>query len=83
MYHVYLLQSEKDQGFYIDFTTRTVEQRLVEHQHGLVDSTKHRQPVKLVYYEAYENETMARKRELELKRFASSYQGLMKRLGYK
>lgn len=83
MHFVYILKSRKDDGFYVGFTTRTPDQRLIEHQNGLVDSTKNRRPVDLVYYEAYTDETMARKRELDLKKFASSYQGLMKRLGYK
>ena len=83
MHIVYILQSAKDHGFYIGFTTRTAHERLIEHQNGLVDSTKNRRPVSLVYYEAYVNEQMARKRESDVKRFASSYQGLMKRLGYK
>ncbi len=83
MHHIYLLKSEKDAGFYIGFTNRTPQERLVEHQNGLVDSTRNRRPVNLVYYEAYVDEAKARKREIDLKKFASSYQGLMKRLGYK
>ena len=83
MYYVYLLRSEKDKGFYIGFTTRDVRERLVEHQNGIVDSTKNRQPIELIYFEAYTNESQARERELKLKDFGSSYTGLLKRLGFK
>ncbi len=83
MYHVYLLQSEKDTGYYIGFTTRSIEERFVEHQDGLVDSTRNRRPMKLIYAENYLSEALARKRERDLKQFGSAYQGLLKRLGEK
>ncbi|MEN9558147.1 MAG: hypothetical protein RL141_516 [Candidatus Parcubacteria bacterium] len=82
MYYVYLLKSEKDQGFYIGFTS-DLERRQIEHQHGIVDSTRDRRPIRLVYYEAYETETLARMREQNLKDFGSAYVGLLKRIGQK
>ncbi|MDQ5919481.1 MAG: putative endonuclease [Patescibacteria group bacterium] len=83
MNYVYVLQSEQDHGFYIGFTTRLPEERLVEHQNGLVDSTRNRRPMKLIYFEAYADAGLARKREQHLKDFGSAYTGLLKRLGLK
>lgn len=54
--------------------------RSVEHQNGLVDSTMHRRPVELVYYEAFQTETLAGKRENQLKQFGSTYRGLIQRI---
>ena len=81
MYFVYILKSQKDLGFYIGFTTRTPKERFVEHENGLVDSTKNRRPVELIYFEAYFDESLARQRERSLKDFGSAYVGLLKRLG--
>jgi len=83
MFYVYLLQSDKDHGFYIGFTTRSVEERFGEHENGFVDSTKNRRPLVMVYYEAYLSESLARQREANLKEFGSAYTGLLKRLGLK
>lgn len=82
MYFVYLLKSEKDNKFYIGFSS-DLAQRMVEHHKGLVDSTKYRQPLKLIYYESYEEEKLARLRERRLKEFGSAYTGLLKRLELK
>ena len=50
MYFVYVLESGKDKGFYTGFTAN-LERRIEEHNKGLQCSTKHRLPLKLVYYE--------------------------------
>ena len=42
-YFNYVLKSKKDGNFYIGFTT-DLENRLNEHQKGLVKSTKNRRP---------------------------------------
>jgi len=44
-----------------------VQQIIQEHANGEVTSTKCRLPLKLIYYEVYENETDARLREKYLK----------------
>jgi putative endonuclease len=80
MYYTYLLKSEKDGGFYIGYS-QNVERRLKEHKDGLVDSTKNRRPIKLVYLEGYDSVEKARAREMKLKEFGSAYQALIKRLG--
>ena len=82
MFYVYLLKSEKDQGYYIGYTS-DLQRRFQEHLHGLVDATKHRHPIKLLYYEAYQGESDARERESKLKQFGSAYTGLLKRLNEK
>ena len=80
--HVPFLKSEKDGGFYIGFSS-DIERRRLEHLNGLVDSTKNRRPIRMIYYEAYEIEALARERERKLKEFGSAYTGLLKRLGEK
>jgi len=82
MYYVYLLKSRLDNGFYIGYSSN-LKIRFSQHSNGLVNATRHRRPLELVYYESYEQETLARQREIKLKQFGSSYTGLLKRLGYK
>jgi len=62
MYYVYILLSERDQKRYIGFT-QDLERRIVEHNSGLVKSTKNRIPLKLIYFERFENKVEAMKRE--------------------
>ena len=62
----YVLKSKKDGNFYIGFTT-DLENRLNEHQKGLVKSTKNRRPFVLVYYEVSFNQMSAIHREKYLK----------------
>ena len=66
MFYVYLLYSQKDKGFYIGYTTN-VKKRVERHNNGEVSSTKHRRPFKLIYYEAYIDESDAKGREVFLK----------------
>ncbi len=81
MFYVYILLSQKDNGFYIGYSA-DLKLRYKEHQQGLVKATKTRRPVELIYYEAYKKEKKARQRELKLKQFGSAYYALLKRLGY-
>lgn len=66
MYFVYILKSNKDNKFYTGLT-KDVERRLNEHNSGLVQSTKHRVPFKLVYQEKVDTLRNARNREKWLK----------------
>ena len=52
MYYVYLIQSKKDQKFYIGCTS-DLKNRLSQHNAGSVEATKYRKPFGLIYYEAY------------------------------
>ncbi len=62
MYFVYVLQSKKDGKHYYGLT-RDLDNRLGEHNKGLVSSTKSRLPLELIYFEKVENISIARKRE--------------------
>lgn len=65
-YYVYVLLSEKDNQFYTGYTAN-LENRLTEHQSGRVTSTKHRLPLKLIYFEGCLNQQDATRREKYLK----------------
>jgi len=71
-YYVYILQSEKDGNFYTGYT-KDLKLRFKQHQKGLVESTKNRHPLKLIYSEACLNQQDATHREKYLK----SYHGKM------
>jgi len=72
MFYVYVLQSLKDAKLYTGFT-KNLKLRFEQHQKGLVDSTKNRRPLKLIYYEACLKQEDTIKREKYLK----SYYGKM------
>ncbi len=66
MFYVYILQSKKDDRFYIGYSAN-LKERVEEHSKGSVVSTKNRRPMVLIYYEAYRAEKDARVREIFLK----------------
>ncbi|MEK7502800.1 MAG: GIY-YIG nuclease family protein [Patescibacteria group bacterium] len=66
MYCVYILFSEVDSQLYTGFTDN-LKSRFKAHTNGFVKATKHRRPLKLIYYEAYTKEFDARRREKYLK----------------
>lgn len=66
MYYIYVLQSEKDNNFYVGYTANLKEQ-IKEHNKGRVESTKKRIPLKIIYYEACLEKQDALKREKYLK----------------
>jgi len=68
MYYIYILQSKKDNKFYTGYT-KNLKLRFEQHINGLVESTKDRRPLKLVYYEACLNQQDATHREKYLKTF--------------
>ena len=70
MFTVYVLLSEKDNKQYIGFTDN-IQRRLSEHHSGLVDSTKHRRPMNLIYSEEFESKKEAMERE----KFFKSHKG--------
>lgn len=65
-YYVYILQSEKDGNKYTGYTSN-LPLRFEAHQKGQVESTKHRRPLKLIYFEACLSQKDALKREKYLK----------------
>ncbi len=62
MYYTYVLLSNKDKQFYSSYT-QNLKLRFEQHCNGLVESTKDRRPLKLIYYEACLNQQDALKRE--------------------
>jgi putative endonuclease len=66
MWFVYLIQSKTDYTYYIGYT-ENLKKRIIEHNQGKTKSIKHKIPFRLIYFEAYYNKTLARKREIELK----------------
>lgn len=70
MFYTYVLQSEIDNNFYSGFT-ENLKLRFDQHCKGLVESTKDRRPLKLIYYEACLTQEDALKRE----RYFKTYNG--------
>lgn len=66
MYYVYVLISEVDYNFYVGYSGN-LDNRLLQHEKGLVTSTKNRRPLKLLYYEVCLNQQDATHREKYLK----------------
>ena len=66
VYYNYVLRSLKDNNLYIGFT-KNLKRRLLEHEKGLVSSTKYRRPLVIVYYEVSVNQYSAIHREKYLK----------------
>jgi putative endonuclease len=66
MYYVYVLKSSKDKKNYVGYT-KNLKLRFEQHSKGLVESTKDRRPLKIIYYEACLNQQDATHREKYLK----------------
>ena len=66
MFYVYVIKSIKDGRVYVGHTSN-LKKRFVEHNNGLVPSTKKRRPFKLLYYEGCNILEDAIKRERGLK----------------
>lgn len=66
MYYIYVLKSEIDQNLYVGYSS-DMNNRIVQHNAGLVPSTKNRRPLQLIYYEACLNQQDATHREKYLK----------------
>jgi len=72
MHYTYVLQSMKDMVFYVGLT-KDLKLRFENHGKGLVESTKDRRPLRLIYYEACLSRDDARQRE----RYLKTYHGRM------
>jgi putative endonuclease len=66
MYYVYVLKSLKDGKLYTGYT-KNLKNRFKRHSKGLVNATKYRLPIILIYYEASIYRKDAMKREIYLK----------------
>jgi putative endonuclease len=65
MYYVYILLMN-NKKLYKGFSN-DLKRRLEEHENGLVKSTRHKRPIKLIYYEVYCLKSDAQRRERFLK----------------
>lgn len=65
---VYILQSLKNNRFYIGSTTN-IDIRLKQHNQGAVKATKNIRPLRLVFKQGYPKIQIAKKIELRLKKF--------------
>ena len=70
MHHVYVLENSASE-YYIGYTN-DIERRLKEH-------AVHRRGFQLIYYESYQNASLARQREQKLKYYGSAWRGLRQR----
>jgi len=68
VYYTYVLQSKVDGKFYTGFT-KNLKLRFEQHNEQLVESTKSRVPLKLIYYKACLDRSDATKREKYLKTY--------------
>ncbi len=78
MFYTYILQSLKDGRFYIGYTAN-IDQRLMNHNAGMTQSTKSRIPWKVVYYKTFQDKTDAilRERFLKAQRNRAFYERLI------
>jgi putative endonuclease len=65
MYYTYILEL-KNKQLYTGYTS-DLKRRYAEHTYGKVAFTSKRLPVRLIYYEAYQNKADAKAREKYLK----------------
>ena len=70
MFTMYILQSEKDNSFYIG-STQDLNKRLIRHNKGYSRFTKNKGTYKTVYKEEFSKLSEARKREFYLKSLKS------------
>lgn len=71
-YYAYVLRSLKDKQNYAGFT-KNLKLRFEQHQQGEVDSTKHRRPLELIYFEGCLSQEDAARRE----KYFKTYYGKM------
>ena len=67
MAYVYILQSKRNQRFYIG-STNDLARRLKEHNTGKHHMSKRLQPLKLIFQQEYQDIADARKIEMKLKK---------------
>jgi putative endonuclease len=70
MFYVYILQSQKNQRFYVGYSANP-EQRLDQHNSGKVISTRNHRPWLKIYWEIFATEIEAINREKQIKKMKS------------
>ncbi len=81
MFYVYVLESLKCLGELYVGSTDDLKRRFTEHNAGKVTSTTRYLPWRLIYYEAYLTDKLARNREKKLKHHGNAMRELKKRIG--
>jgi putative endonuclease len=78
-YYTYILQSQKDNKFYIGYTSN-LKQRLKDHCDGKNTSTKSRRPFKLIYYEDHlsKKDSMRREKYFKTEKGKSSLRQMLR-----
>lgn len=71
MHYVYVIKWDSSGDLYIGYTNY-LEKRIKQHNR--------KSSCKLIYYEAYLSEKLARDRELKLKHYGSAWRALKKRI---
>jgi len=70
MYTVYILQSLKNNRYYVGHTSN-IEKRLLQHNSGLTYSTRNHIPWKIVYQKEFNSKSIAQHFELKIKKMKS------------
>ncbi|KKP88746.1 MAG: Excinuclease ABC C subunit domain protein [Berkelbacteria bacterium GW2011_GWA2_35_9] len=63
MYSLYFIRSETNNRVYVGYTSKSVDERLKEHNQGKNKWTKNNRPFKLMYFEQYYCSDDAKNRE--------------------
>lgn len=79
MYYVYVLKAKDNGDYYVGYSS-DLRRRLAEHKSGQSRFGIQHKDMELVYYEAYQSEAIARKREARLKSHRRVKQLLIERL---
>ena len=79
MYYVYVLWTSAKRRFYIGWTG-DLRRRIAEHNRGENTSTKYGRPWVVLYYEAYQSDSLAKQRERVLKKRGKVWQSLRARI---
>lgn len=80
MFYVYILKNIENKSLYIGYTSN-LKRRVSEHKNFKVYTTsRFKQGIELIYYEAYKNDVDAKEREKSFKKSGSVYNGLVKRI---
>jgi putative endonuclease len=79
MWYVYMIQNSNSKEYYFGFTSN-LEKRLESHNTGKNPSTKRLQGIwELVYYEAFQDESLARERERKIKSHGNAKREIIRR----
>jgi len=78
MFYVYILQSRKDQKYYIG-QTNNLAKRLTYYNCGKVSATKNIRPFQVVYSERYNtrSEAMCREKKIKLMKGGNNFKKLL------